>query len=68
LSSPILASLRFYDGERLYDLARPVGLRSIQQLAAFVFDARLYVYDRFENECTSWQMEQVPTSRTSGHI
>ncbi len=56
---PILAGLRFFDGRTLHDLAWPVGLRSLSQLAAFVFDGRLYVYDSAENECVSWPMETV---------
>ena len=56
VSPPILSGLRFFDGRTLCDLARPVSLRSLSQLAAFVFDGRLYVYDGGENESVSWGM------------
>ena len=59
VSPPILASLRYFDGRTLCDLARPVGLRSMSQLAAFVFDGRLYVYDSAENECVSWRVRNA---------
>ncbi len=60
VNPPILAGLRFFDGRTLRDLARPAGLRSMGQLAAFVFDGRLYVYDCFENECVSWAVRPQP--------
>ena len=62
VSPPILAGMRFFDGRTLHDLALPVGLRSMSQLAAFVFDGRLYVYDTSENDCVSWAMREVTES------
>ncbi len=59
VSPPILSGLRFFGGRALCDLARPVALRSLSQLAAFVFDGRLYVYDNGENECVSWALRAV---------
>ncbi len=60
---PILAGLRFFDGRTPHDLARPVSLQSMSQLAAFVFDGRLYVYDSGENECFSWAVEAGEESK-----
>ena len=61
VSPPILSGLRYFDGRTLCDLARPLNLRSLSQLAVFVFDSRLYVYDSGENECVSWGMQERPT-------
>ncbi len=56
LSPPLPASLRFHDGQTLHDLATVVNLQSLTQVAAFVFDGRLYVYDALENECWRWPL------------
>ena len=60
ISPPLLAGLRFYDGQALHDLGVPVNLQSLAQIAAFVFDGRLYVYDALENECWRWQLRPAP--------
>ncbi len=54
---PILAGLRFYDGRTLSDLGLPVSLRTLSQVAAFVFAGWLYVYDAQENECWRWHLQ-----------
>ncbi len=54
VTAPVLASLRYYDGRRLHDLGLPVTLRTLSQVAAFVFADALHIYDAHENECWRW--------------
>lgn len=55
VSPPLPASLRFCDGPALHDLALPLDLLSLTQVAAFVFDSHLHVYDTLQNQCWRWK-------------
>ena len=57
VSAPVLAGLRYYDGQRLHDLGLPVNLRTLSQVAAFVFAGALHIYDSQENECWRWNLQ-----------
>ena len=59
IDPPLPAGLRFCDGHALHDLALPLDLRSLVQVAAFVFDSHLHVYDTVQNRCWRWTLEQA---------
>ncbi len=56
IDPPLPAGLRFCDGHALHDLALPLDLRSLTQVAAFVFDSHLHVYDTLQNQCWRWTL------------
>ena len=60
VNPPMPAAARFWDGNRMVDLGLPaIDLRSMSQVAAFVFDRHLFVYDAGENRCWRWAMDPV---------
>ena len=56
-SPSLLANVHFHDDEGLHDLGVPIDLDSLGQVAAFVFDQRLYVYDARDNRCWRWALQ-----------
>ena len=56
IETPLPAGLRFCDGHALHDLALPLDLRSLTQVAAFVFENHLHVYDASQNQCWRWPL------------
>ena len=54
VSTPVPAGLRFLDGQGFHDLGLSLGLRTLSQVAAFVFAGALHIYDAQENECWRW--------------
>lgn len=57
VSPPLLANVLFHDDDGLHDLGMPVDLGSLGQVAAFVFDHRLYAYDARDNRCWRWALQ-----------
>lgn len=57
ISPSLLAGIHFHNDRGLHDLGVPVDLDSLSQVAACVFDHRLYVYDARDNRCWRWALQ-----------
>ena len=57
INPSLLGGVHLYHDQDLHDLGVPMDLGSLGQVAAFVFDRRLYVYDAKDNRCWRWALQ-----------